>query len=89
MANYALRLFEGAAQPKIDDLDTKRERLLQWAALALTDSAGQTAVRGWSSFTLPQRIDHANLVPLTQADVSVWHRYKVILRICAGVMVSR
>ena len=68
VANYALRLFEGAAQPEIDDLDTKRERLLQWAALALTDSTGQTAVRGWSSFTLPQRIDHANLVPLTQAD---------------------
>jgi len=44
------------------------ERLVQWAALALNDPEGQAAVQGWLSFKLPQRIDHANLVPLNRMD---------------------
>ncbi|HXH03988.1 MAG TPA: FAD-dependent oxidoreductase [Candidatus Competibacteraceae bacterium] len=44
------------------------ERLTQWCALALSDPAGQAAVAGWLSFKLPNRVDHAHLVPLTPAD---------------------
>ena len=63
VANFALQL--------LDDEQTHAEtieRLVQWAALALSDPAGQSTVRGWVSFKLPNRIDHANLVPLKQQD---------------------
>jgi len=42
----------------------KIARLTQWCALALTDPAAALAVRGWSSFRLPERMDHEHLVPL-------------------------
>ena len=44
------------------------EHLVQWAALALSDPASQAKVHGWISFKLPNRVDHANLVPLTPVD---------------------
>lgn len=44
------------------------ERLVQWTALAINDPAGRTAVAGWISFRLPQKVDHTHLVPLTSAD---------------------
>ncbi len=65
VARYAERLLadeEGQAA----DL----ERLVQWTALALDEPAGQAEVDGWVSFRLPQKIDHARLVPLTRADAA-------------------
>ena len=44
------------------------ERLTQWCVLALTDPAGRTAVQGWPSFQLPQKVDHARLVPLEAVE---------------------
>lgn len=38
--------------------------LTQWCTLALADPDGQRAVSGWTSFHLPQKVDHARLVPL-------------------------
>ncbi|AEM46306.1 hypothetical protein Acife_0066 [Acidithiobacillus ferrivorans SS3] len=43
-------------------------RLTQWCALILTDPQAALAVPGWSSFRLPQRVDHEALVPLQRCD---------------------
>ncbi len=63
VARFAERLLqdEQANQDAID-------RLTQWCVLALRDPLGRRAVRGWTSFKLPEKVDHARLVPLTQAD---------------------
>ncbi len=42
--------------------------LTQWCALSLCDPEGQEAVKGWTSFRIPQRVDHENLVPLHRQD---------------------
>jgi NADPH-dependent glutamate synthase beta subunit-like oxidoreductase/NAD(P)H-flavin reductase len=63
VACYASRLL-AAEENHAADL----ERLVQWTARALDDPAGRAAVAGWISFKLPQKIDHARLVPLTEAD---------------------
>jgi NADPH-dependent glutamate synthase beta subunit-like oxidoreductase/NAD(P)H-flavin reductase len=39
------------------------EKLTRWCIRALTTPDGKAAVRDWVSFRLPQRVDHANLVP--------------------------
>jgi len=39
------------------------ESLTQWCALGLTDPVARARVAGWSSFRLPQRVQHAQLVP--------------------------
>ncbi|MEB8584883.1 pyridine nucleotide-disulfide oxidoreductase, partial [Acidithiobacillus ferriphilus] len=43
-------------------------RLTQWCALILSDPQAALAVPGWSSFRLPQRVDHEALVPLQRRD---------------------
>ena len=40
------------------------EQLTRWAILGLSDPIGQAAVRGWTSFKLPQGMDPAHLVPV-------------------------
>ncbi|WP_374693390.1 FAD-dependent oxidoreductase [Acidithiobacillus sp. AMEEHan] len=60
------------------------ERLTQWCALALSDPLAKLAVQGWSSFRLPERMDHEHLVPLQHfaerpdhplaADPAQWRR---------------
>ncbi|HEY4732363.1 MAG TPA: pyridine nucleotide-disulfide oxidoreductase, partial [Gammaproteobacteria bacterium] len=45
------------------------EQLTRWCLLALRDRQGQEEVKGWISFKLPQRVDHADLVPLQRVDV--------------------
>ncbi len=42
--------------------------LTQWCALVLQDPSAQRTVAGWSSFRLPQRLDHEALVPLQRAE---------------------
>ncbi len=42
------------------------EKLIQWSHLALHSTEGQQAVADWPSFKIPQRVDHAHLVPLQQ-----------------------
>ncbi|QFX94569.1 FAD-dependent oxidoreductase [Acidithiobacillus thiooxidans] len=44
------------------------QRLTQWCALILQDPQAALAVTGWSSFRLPQRVDHEALVPLKKLD---------------------
>ncbi len=63
VARFAERLLqdEQANQDAID-------RLTQWCVLALSDPLGRQTVRGWTSFKLPAKVDHARLVPLTQVD---------------------
>jgi NADPH-dependent glutamate synthase beta subunit-like oxidoreductase/NAD(P)H-flavin reductase len=48
--------------------------LTQWCALALADPDGQQAVAGWTSFHLPQKVDHARLVPLEYEEEDSLHR---------------
>ncbi|MFO1353110.1 MAG: FAD-dependent oxidoreductase, partial [Gammaproteobacteria bacterium] len=63
VARYALRwLADEAAHA--DDLET----LTQWTALALTDPTGQAEVAGWVGFKLPNKVDHAQLVPFQRND---------------------
>jgi NADPH-dependent glutamate synthase beta subunit-like oxidoreductase/NAD(P)H-flavin reductase len=42
---------------------TAIEQLTRWCILGLSDAAGRAAVRGWSSFKLPQGLDFQHLVP--------------------------
>ncbi len=46
------------------------EKLTQWCALALRDPEGRQTVAGWTSFKLPEKIDHDKLVPLQRADTA-------------------
>jgi NADPH-dependent glutamate synthase beta subunit-like oxidoreductase/NAD(P)H-flavin reductase len=48
--------------------------LTQWCALALTDPDGQQTTAGWTSFHLPQKVDHARLVPLEYEQKDSPHR---------------
>ncbi len=50
------------------------EMLTQWCALALTDPEGQRAVAGWTSFHLPDKVNHARLVPLEYRSGDPLHR---------------
>ncbi|MCH8505337.1 MAG: FAD-dependent oxidoreductase [Ectothiorhodospiraceae bacterium] len=43
-------------------------RLVAWCRLALHEPGGRSAVAGWSSFRLPAKVDHANLVPMQPAS---------------------
>ncbi len=66
----ALREDEKANAESID-------RLIQWCVLGLNSADGKAAVAGWASFKLPQRVDHAHLVPLTAADADRLQRRQV------------
>src|SRR5207237_5661612 len=39
------------------------EKIVQWCAQAMTVPEGQALTANWTSFRLPKRLDHANLVP--------------------------
>ncbi|MGD8569034.1 MAG: FAD-dependent oxidoreductase [Gammaproteobacteria bacterium] len=61
------------AQQLLEDEEKNNEqldRLTRWCSLGLKDPQGQQALRGWVSFQLPQRIDHAQLVPLETVSVA-------------------
>ncbi|MGD8559481.1 MAG: pyridine nucleotide-disulfide oxidoreductase [Gammaproteobacteria bacterium] len=60
------------AQQLLQDEENNKsaiDSLTQWCALGLKDADGQHALRHWVSFQLPQRIDHAHLVPLETLTV--------------------
>ncbi len=63
IARYSERLLADE-----DRYAAELDRLVQWCALALTEPAGRAAVAGWTSFRLPRRVDHANLVQLETYD---------------------
>ncbi len=63
----AVARFASELDPRAAD-DERSIRLLQWCKLALTDPQAMAAVSGWSSFRLPGKIDHANLVPMQRDD---------------------
>ncbi|HYQ92785.1 MAG TPA: pyridine nucleotide-disulfide oxidoreductase, partial [Candidatus Competibacteraceae bacterium] len=65
IARFAQRLLQDE-QANADAL----EKLTQWCALALRDPNGRRTVAGWTSFKLPERIDHDKLVPLQRADTA-------------------
>ncbi|HYW75975.1 MAG TPA: FAD-dependent oxidoreductase [Gammaproteobacteria bacterium] len=44
------------------------ERLTQWCVLARREPTGQQTVAGWTSFKLPEKVDHARLVPVDAVD---------------------
>lgn len=69
IARWAERLQQDKSAPA-----EKVEMLTQWCALALTDPKGRRAVAGWTSFHLPQKVDHARLVPLEYAQDDPLHR---------------
>jgi NADPH-dependent glutamate synthase beta subunit-like oxidoreductase/NAD(P)H-flavin reductase len=52
------------------------EQLTQWCALALKEPEGRQTVAGWTSFKLPAKIDHDNLVPLQRADSAGLARFQ-------------
>jgi NADPH-dependent glutamate synthase beta subunit-like oxidoreductase/NAD(P)H-flavin reductase len=63
IARFALGLVADE-QANLDPIDM----LTQWCVLALNEPEGQAKVRGWTSFKLPQKVDHARLVPLVRKD---------------------
>ncbi len=44
------------------------ERLTAWCRHLRNDPEAAAAVRGWASFQLPEKVDHARLVPLQRSD---------------------
>ncbi len=44
------------------------EHLVQWCVLAMTTPDGQAAVKDWTSFKLPQRLDYGRLVSLEKME---------------------
>ncbi len=44
------------------------DKLVAWCVRAMTTDQGQALITGWTSFHLPERIDHANLVPVITVD---------------------
>lgn len=50
------------------------EKLAQWCTQALVDKDGQAFVKNFSSFNIPQRIDHQNLVATIDAPDDKYHR---------------
>ncbi|HKK23170.1 MAG TPA: hypothetical protein VJ947_05740, partial [Pseudohaliea sp.] len=44
------------------------ERLTAWCRQVRNDPQAAETVRGWASFQLPEKVDHARLVPLQRSD---------------------
>lgn len=44
------------------------EKLAHWCIQALNTPEGKTATASWTSFRLPERIDHQNLVPISKLE---------------------
>ncbi len=44
------------------------DSLTQWCVLVLQDEQAQPRREGWASFHLPERVDHAHLVPLVRME---------------------
>lgn len=44
------------------------EKLTQWCTQALVTPEGKIAVRNWTSFRIPERLDYQNLVPTHRVD---------------------
>lgn len=65
IAVYAERLLAGESTH-----DRETDALTRWCALARSDPEGQRAVAGWVSFKLPDKVDHAHLVPMQAADAN-------------------
>ncbi len=62
-AEYAVARYADGLR-HADAADERVRRLADWCRLCLNDPAGRAAVAGWSSFRLPAKVDHANLVPM-------------------------
>ncbi|MDN5869249.1 MAG: pyridine nucleotide-disulfide oxidoreductase [Nitrococcus sp.] len=63
VAEYAMELLRDPAT-NADSI----ERLTRWCKLVRTDPSADSSVAGWASFNLPERLDHARLVPLQRVD---------------------
>lgn len=44
------------------------ETLVQWCTQALFTQEGQAFTKGWTSFHIPPRVDHANLIPTISVE---------------------
>ncbi|MEX0730281.1 MAG: FAD-dependent oxidoreductase [Aquisalimonadaceae bacterium] len=64
----AVALFARRLEERGEADGERADRLLRWCRLALTDDAGQAAVSGWACFHMPEKVDHANLVPMQRVD---------------------
>ncbi len=53
---------------QVDRYAADIEKLVQWCARALTDKQGLTRIATWVSFAIPERLEYANLVPITPVD---------------------
>ncbi|MDN5848639.1 MAG: pyridine nucleotide-disulfide oxidoreductase [Nitrococcus sp.] len=63
VAEYAMELLLDPAA-NADSI----ERVTRWCKLARNDPRARSSVAGWASFNLPERLDHARLVPLQRVD---------------------
>ncbi|MBA1145752.1 FAD-dependent oxidoreductase [Ectothiorhodospiraceae bacterium WFHF3C12] len=63
VAEYALGLLEDETG-NADAID----RVTQWCRMAREDEPARATVAHWASFKLPEKVDHAHLVPLEPSD---------------------
>ncbi|MCH9770479.1 MAG: FAD-dependent oxidoreductase [Gammaproteobacteria bacterium] len=59
---------------------TSIQNLIAWCAAGLSTREGKAAVKGWVSFTLPERIDYANLVPLEKVAEDKYQRSQGLVK---------
>jgi len=62
VARFAVELLRGK------DNEEAVDRLTEWCIRVREDVEGRTLIRGWTSFKLPQPVDHARLVPFARRD---------------------
>lgn len=58
----AVALLAGQFLASPEQFKDEIEKLVQWCVHALASSEGQKRTQGWTSFWVPQRLDHAYLV---------------------------
>jgi len=63
VAEFALSLLDAPG-----DNAAAIERVTQWCRLAREDDSARRTVAHWASFKLPEKVDHAHLVPLERLE---------------------
>jgi NADPH-dependent glutamate synthase beta subunit-like oxidoreductase/NAD(P)H-flavin reductase len=61
----------------LDQYATEVERLTQWCVQALVQPEGLALTKGWSSFAIPKRTNHENLVPVDTQQQQKLERFAV------------
>lgn len=64
----AIALLADSWLSQAEHYTAELEKLAQWCVQALNTPEGKAATGSWTSFRLPERLDHQNLVPVSRLD---------------------